>query len=224
MPATPTTAELLRLAIDANRRELHTAMPGVVKAVDAGAGTVDVQPQLQVPGRDSGGEPETLPILPDVPVAFPRMGGFSLRMPVTAGDTVLLVFCERDIGAWQVRGEPGVPGDDRPHSLAGAVAIPGLFADANALKIPASLLLGKEGEKASTIELDGSGIKLTEGASEFIARADRVERGLKSIVDAIKAGVPAPQDGGTALQRTIVAALDASEPQRKAATDNVKGT
>ena len=224
MPERIPLAELISRAIDANRRELHTAMPGIVTAVDAQAGTVDVQPQLNVPSPDPEGEPETLPILPDVSVLFPRAGGFSCRFPVVAGDTVLLVFNERDIGAWQVRGEPGVPGDNRPHSLSGAVAVPGLFADANAPTIPTSMLVGKEDTAASTIELDGSSIRLTEGASQFIARADRVERGLQTIVDAIKGGVPVAQDGGVGLQRTIVAALDASAPQRKAATDNVRGT
>lgn len=224
MPETPTLAEVIRRAIAANRDELHVAMPGKVHAVNASRGTVDVVPQFRaaVERRNGTFALEDLPIIPDVPVIFPRAGGFSVKLPIAVGDPIQVLFNERDLGLWRSQGEPGSPGDLRAHSLAGAVAIPGLFINSDAPSIPsANLELGHEGTDAATIEITSSEVRLTKGSSNKIARADRVETQLQAIVDAITNGVPGTSDGGAALQTSIVGFL-AGVPGNTG-TDNVKG-
>lgn len=129
MPPTPTLPELIRRALDSRLSEVHVSMPGRVVKYDASRETVDVQPQLRRAIEDDGEnlEFEDLPVLFDVPIAWPSGGGGKhfITWPLESGDPVLLVFCERDIGAWRASGELTSPGDQRAHTLAGAVAYPG---------------------------------------------------------------------------------------------------
>jgi len=226
MPESPTIAEVIREAMRANREELHVAMPGIVQAVNASRGTVDVIPQLRRPveRRDGTFAVEDLPVIPDVPVIFPRANGFSVKMPVAVGDPVQVVFNERDLGIWREQGEPGLPGDNRCHTLAGAVAMPGLFTNEDAPAIPgANMEIGHEGTNAATIEITPSEVRLTKGSSNLIARADRVEAELQHIVDAITNGVPGVNDGGTAYQTSMVGLMTASGVPNSTGTDNIKG-
>jgi hypothetical protein len=128
MPKTPTIQEVIRRAIEANREELHTALPGRVQKFDKARNTADIIPQLRraLERADGTFQLEDLPIIPDVPIAWPRGGGGSkfITWPLVAGDPVQLIFNERDIGLWREQGEPGAPGDNRCHTLAGAVAVP----------------------------------------------------------------------------------------------------
>lgn len=43
---------------------------------------------------------------------------------------------------------------------------------------------------------------------ELIAQLEKMSGRIDGIIEAIKSGVPTPQDGGTALQKTITASLD----------------
>lgn len=124
--------DLFERALDARLRNLHVAMPGRVERYISDRDAVDVQPMLQrhVPSSDPDELPptlETLPVLPAVPLVRPRGAGFFLGMPVAAGDYVLLIFSERDIGQWRATGSISNPGDQRMHGLQAAMAIPGIF-------------------------------------------------------------------------------------------------
>src|ERR1035438_2366681 len=77
----------LNAALDAQRLNLHTSMPGTVTSYDPGTQTVQVQPGIQRLFRGQGAV--DLPKLVDVPVFFPRGGGFVLSFPVPAGDKSL---------------------------------------------------------------------------------------------------------------------------------------
>ena len=107
LPRSPDLATLLRLAIRSNQATIHVSLPGVVEAYDVAAQRADIQPLLRrnLVARD-GSElaPESLPILHDVPIIFPRggsgTGAFFISWPLAAGDHVLLVFIERSIDQW----------------------------------------------------------------------------------------------------------------------------
>lgn len=137
MPETPTWADVINRAITSKLSDVHVAMPGRVHAYSASRNTVDVAPQYtrSVEREDGSFADEDLPIIPDVPIAWPRGGGgsFFITWPLSVGDPVLIVFCEKDLGVWRERGEPGTTGDQRTHGLSGAVAYPGLFANSEAL-------------------------------------------------------------------------------------------
>lgn len=126
-------ADLLSEVLQTFREEIHVALPGVVKSYNAATQTADIQPQIKraLRKRDGSIVTEDLPILPSVPVGALRAGGFFFHMPVTTGDHVLVIFCERDINEWRRLGSNVDPADLRTHSLSGAVAIP-MLEDARA--------------------------------------------------------------------------------------------
>ena len=186
-----TTEELLNLILDHRLRELHTALPGRVESYDASKQTCDVLPMLkkQTPNGQGGYTTEDLPVLPNVPVAFPRGGGgFFMSFPLAKGDFVMLVFHERAIGAWRKKGEATAPGDLRMHSLAGAVAYPGLYPNDDALDDAhtANMVLGKDGSTAQIhLKTDGTVHLGGENGAEFVALAQKVLTELSQIQSAL---------------------------------------
>lgn len=119
--------EALRLAIDGALARLWTAAPGIVQAVDLVAQTCSVQPTIQgeIAGPDGETQTVNLPLLVDVPLVFPRAGGFAVTFPVAAGDEVLVVFGARCIDAWYQSGGVQPAAEARMHDLSDGFAIPG---------------------------------------------------------------------------------------------------
>lgn len=126
----PTWAEVLSAALDSKLADMRVALPGRVERYDASTQLADVKPLLRdtFTAEDGTEQPLSLPVLTDVPVVFPGAGGFRLTFPVRQGDTVLLVFTDFGLDRWKALGGEVDPVDTTRHSLAGAVAIPGLHA------------------------------------------------------------------------------------------------
>lgn len=134
-----TLASNIKQGVDARLKDLHTAMPAIVESFDAEKQLATIQPAIRriFITRDGDKEilvPSDLPILINVPVIFPRGGGFSLTFPVKKGDECLLTFCERSIDNWHETGEVKAPGARRFHSLSDATAFVGLSSIPN--KVP----------------------------------------------------------------------------------------
>lgn len=105
--------------------ELRVAMLATVQRVYGDR--VDVQPIIQDRIVDEEEEVvwETLPVIQNVPLQWSGGGGASSRFPITPGDTVLLVICDRAIGDWTAIGGTRVqPQSVRLHDPDDAVAIP----------------------------------------------------------------------------------------------------
>ena len=202
-----TTEELLELVLDHRLGNLHTAMPGRVESYDAAAQTCDVLPQLkrQVPDGEGGYTTEALPVLSGVPVCFPRGGSFFLSFPLAKGDFVLVVFSERATGNWRQKGEASNPGDLRMHSLAGAVAIPGVYPTSGALDDAdgTNLVLGKDGTAAAQIGITSSGIELGRGTTDKVV----TKKDLQSLYFAINAAACVANDGGAAFKAALLTGL-----------------
>ena len=114
--------DLLEAAMASHLENVHTAIPGVV--VSGGGGVVNVKPLLNRKLRD--GTVEEMPVIPNVPVWFPRGGGASITWPVGAGDGCLLIFAERSLDEWKGSGSTVTPDDPRRHGLSDAIAFVGL--------------------------------------------------------------------------------------------------
>lgn len=108
--------------------ELRVAMPGIIQSFDPVKQTVVVQPAITEQMLDpitGAPKPVTLPLISDVPIIIPRAGGFTLTVPVTAGDECLLIFADACIDAWWQSGGTQNQIDKRRHDLSDAFAILG---------------------------------------------------------------------------------------------------
>ena len=216
----PDLADVIRQAIEDRLAEVHVMLPGRIDAYDATLQKADVEPLIRRLQSTVDGEiSEKLPVIPGVPVVFPRAGGFKITMPVNAGDRCMLVFCERSIETYQTG--QGRRGDDTTlikqtdpdtfemHNLSDPVAILGWYNDAEALS-PAphatDMVIGNE--SGGVVQIAPDGIYLwDESGSNFVALANKVLDELTTLKTAINdlktvfaTWVVAPQDGGSALK------------------------
>jgi len=128
----------LREFVDRMLMRQNTAIPGIVKSFNATRQTVSAQPAIKmrtnIDGVEGYVEP---PILVEVPIVYPRAGGYALTLPIAVGDSCLLLFSQRAIDNWLDRGgvqppEEGAIGS-RHHDLTDAIAVFGPFPTPQAL-------------------------------------------------------------------------------------------
>lgn len=140
MSRTPDLAEIVNGAIAAAFDGLEVSAPGRVVAYDAATQRADVQPLIKRRHYDELGNlvSEQLPVIPSVPVAFQGGGGMSVTFPIQVGDPVFLVFAGGSMDKWaEASADQAVDPDwYARHSLADAVAIPGLRNARNARPSP----------------------------------------------------------------------------------------
>lgn len=190
-PAYPTDADVLAAWFEQHALETHVALPGRIQSYDPATQTADVVPQVRhpVPQADGTYDMEDLPVLPCVPVIFPRVGKWFLAMSVEPGDSVQLLFNSASISHWRtVNSDVGATGADRcvrgiadPGDLArqhlqNAVALVGLEIRrealrhapplaANAADAAACLTLGHDDDAGTRVSIYRDGVlKITRGA------------------------------------------------------------
>ena len=129
--------EQLSAALDGFKSKLWTALPGIIQSftIANGSPIASVQPAVKamMVGNLGALSPVNLPLLPHVPVCFPRGGGCSLTFPVAPGDECLLVFSARALDGWWQSGKAQPSTDLRSHDLSDAVAFVGLTSQARPL-------------------------------------------------------------------------------------------
>lgn len=120
--ATPETAADQQ--IQQAQLNLHTALPAKVVSFDSSKQTVTLATQIKMKLAD--GKDADIPALVDVPVSFPRGGGFAVTFPLKEGDEGIAIFSERCIDGWWQNGSASAPLDFRLHDLSDAMFIPGV--------------------------------------------------------------------------------------------------
>lgn len=206
MTQIPSFAQLIKHAIETRLLDVHTALIAKVEGYDATRQLVNVAPMLtrSIETIDGDWVNEQLPVLCDVPVLFPRAGGFFISFPIQPGDFVQLIFNETDIEAWFENKEPTLKHNQR-FTLQGAVALPGIFPQAKALTEAhkSNLVLGKE--QGLQIHIDDQKIRLgSAGASEALALASKVKSELEKIRAAFNAHSHAGHGAIPAAQILVV--------------------
>jgi hypothetical protein len=180
----PSLPSVIAGAVDARLLAVHTSMPARVESYDKDTQTVSVKPMLRgVVPTDDGEIVESLPVIQNVPVMWPRAGRFFLSFPLAKGDTVLLHFCHSSIDEWRTRGAEVTPADLRKHSLSDAVAYAGLYPNDEALDEVSTeeIVLGEDG--GLQLRVGASLIKLgaSDGTLDFVALAQKVATELQRI-------------------------------------------
>jgi hypothetical protein len=121
-----------RAEVESAVLDVHTSGPGIIVSFNKDEQTAVVQPAIHKFFRGQGFKP--MPKLMDVPVQFPRGGGFVLTFPVEPGDECLITFAERSIDNWHQNGGTQPPSDYRTHSLSDAFATVGVSSIPKAVK------------------------------------------------------------------------------------------
>jgi len=209
MTATPTLPHAIAAAIESALIDVHTAMVCKVQTWDPDTQTADLVPQVQRPLEELATGNivhEDLPILPNVPIAFPRSASFFVSFPLSAGDFVLVIFNEYSIDQWREKGRVTAPGDIGHLTLTGAIGIPvGPYPDSQALAgaPPTDMVVGHDGgaqvhiKPGGTVEVTSAG---GETADDFVAQGGKVTSALDILKDLFDNWTPSAQDGGAALK------------------------
>jgi len=166
--------------------DVHTALIGRVENYDSAKQQADIQPVLKRLLKTLKDEvkAEELPLLLDVPVIFPRAGGFFLSLPIQKGDFVQVLFNESSIDDWLTNTSSSISAASR-FTLQGAIAIPGIFPQTQALlgAHKDNLVLGSD--RGVQIHIDGEKIRLgSADAQEALAVASKVREELDKIKSA----------------------------------------
>lgn len=121
--------ELFRAISDNIFNRLRVATPAIVTGFDPTEQTITAKVAIKERMRDENGtlNDVQIPELLDVPVVFPRAGGFILSFPVNVGDECLIIFGDQCIDAWWQNGGVQSPIELRRHDLSDSFAIMGTW-------------------------------------------------------------------------------------------------
>ena len=146
------------MAIEGALSQVWTAMPATITSVDLAAQTVSCQPAVKgaQTAKDGSVSSISMPLLVDVPLVWPRAGGYAVTFPVAAGDECLVVFASRCIDGWWQSGGEQEPAEKRMHDLSDGFAILAPTSQAN---------------KLANVQTDGAEFR-NESRTQFIKLAD----------------------------------------------------
>lgn len=165
---TPSLAKVIQDMVAKELMEVHTAMPGVIVSYDYGKNMAVVQPSLKRKFK-GGSAAVNLPLISNVPVAFPRMGDAHIRFPINPGDEGQLIFNERSIDKWSTLGGTVDPEDPRKFHLSDAVFFPGPNSTPKAMKSKAKQTSIEIKNQKAWIEIMPNGkFKITDGSDEVL--------------------------------------------------------
>ena len=173
---------------DESAKRMRVALPGRIVSFDDKTQTAHVQPQIKQVLVD--GTVQDLPVLQDVPVQFPRGGGFVLTFPVAEDDECLLVFADRCIDGWWQSGEASEPMDYRLHDLSDAMAVVGISSIPHAVQAfdtDAAALRLLDG--SASLKLDKSGVITITGTKLHIACPVEFDQGMTGKGDVVSGGI-----------------------------------
>jgi hypothetical protein len=194
MPVQRSLPEILRAHADAIKSEIRKCLPGTVTAVDATHQTVDVQLAVNGVLFDELGTAVSVPApsLSGVPLGVLRGGGFLVWVPVSVGDSVLVMFSDLSCDVWSAGpvGNSAVdPGWVGQHTHDSPFAIPMVSPAAGVLtSTPTNkVVIGKDNADEQIL-IGPSDIELGRGATDFVALASKVEAELNKIAATLATG------------------------------------
>lgn len=183
--------ELIRRALDSRLQDVWTCFPARVVAYDATTQTADLEPQVRRPIPNDDGDiiGEDLPVLPNVPITFPRGGGdtYAITWKLQANDFVWVHVCTNAIGNWRSTGEVSDPGDVRNHSLGNCFAVPGAA--------PTSMALAQANDPDGAMVFEAPQFKIGKDASDYAALSSLVMNNLNAIKETLASGTTASTGG-----------------------------
>jgi Phage protein Gp138 N-terminal domain len=180
--------DVLQIMLRGERSDIHTALPGKVVTYYPSKQTADIQLLVKKPQFDLDGkrvDSVEYPLLPNVPVMWPRAGGYMITMPLAADDFVWVSWAEAAIGEVLMTGQVSDPIETSRHTITHPVCTPGCTPDPAALTdssvtVNDRLVMGKSG--GPQIQVTGSNVVLGNGATDSVALARVVDSNFSAIV------------------------------------------
>lgn len=124
----PTLAEVFDAAMRSRMKEMFGGwLPARVESYDASSNKAAVQILILDDYEDEEGERQTerFPIINDIPVGWPTVGGKRVfTSTVAAGDVVVVMFASRPTDKWLSTGGFVDPEDNRHHDINDAFVLP----------------------------------------------------------------------------------------------------
>lgn len=128
--------EFYNVLMDNIFNSLRVSIPGIIEEFNPVTQTatikVAIREHVRQPNLDYTWT--EIPLLLDVPVVFPRGGGYVMTFPIQKGDECLVVFSDMCIDAWFASGGVQNQIEKRRHDLSDAIAIPGLWSQPKRLE------------------------------------------------------------------------------------------
>jgi hypothetical protein len=212
--------ELLDSHSAAQSDSMHTCLPAKVVKYNATTQTADVQPLVKRPGRNEDGEVtySELPLYPNIQVAYPRAGKFTVYLPCAAGTYGHLIFLDMANGEARSTGQVSEPQDVQRHGGAYAIFYPGGVPDPEALyDAPSYMYVGIDDNDAQ-VEFEEGEIRVGKGATDYVALAPAVDDRLTALKNAFSSWTPVPNDGGAALKTLLTTLIGTGWPASTTAT------
>lgn len=186
----PTLRDLLDKFSTEIFTNLNCMLVGKINSFDKTKKTAEIQ--IMIKHLTSSGV-SAYPVLVDCPVFTLQGGGAQLKMPIAAGDSCLVFFCDHNIDAWFASGASVLANDSRAHDLSDGFAFVGvdsLASVATAYDVNVNLVV----PSGSKFIVSGSGT----GAEIFGTAALALLSELKAWTDWAKTHThPDPQGGTT---------------------------
>lgn len=179
---TRTLTESLSAAMEAALLEVRTATPARVESYSASDQRATVLPLLKRKTR--AGEVLSPKPVGNVPVLFPRAGGYAITFPVAAGDVGLLLCSDRSLDLWLASDGGQVdPQDGRHHQMTDGVFLPGLHSWSDPIPGASATDMVLMREDGSALVQIGSGLVEVGAhpAAAWIARADFTDARISAI-------------------------------------------
>jgi hypothetical protein len=133
---TPELVEVLETAVESRLLDVHTSIPGTVQGYDASTqtATIELGVKRALDGEEDGQIVfETLPVLQNVRVMFPRTKKYMMTFPLEAGDEGDVHFSEAPDGQWRAVEGVAFPDTVSRFDLSGAKFYPTGSRDADVI-------------------------------------------------------------------------------------------
>lgn len=157
----PTLASILELHKDDVMYSLNCHQVGEIVSFDPSTQTAEVQIKMQ---RTVKGEIKDYPVLIDCPCVVLGGGEGRITFPISAGDSCLVIFNDKDIDNWYAGGQKMPPRSQRLHSFSDAFALVGIHNKLN--QISDYLADGTELKyKGSSIKVQDSKVIISNGSA-----------------------------------------------------------
>lgn len=190
----PNEAQVITRALDLRLARTYVMRVGRIEKFYADTQLADVKPLLMNEYTDKTGERKavSVPVLPNVPVAF--LGGANGldTYPVAKGDECMLLFADRSLDRWIEYGDEQDPGRTPHHDVTDAIAIVGVRSkpkkltefDENRKVIAHSVGAPRVAMTSSEIHL---GVDHNENATDWVALANKTKQEIQALRDTVNA-------------------------------------